>query len=200
MLAWSVGDFTDTTQSTTWASPGAAISNPAVATAGEYLGDSQAVAVTSFSFLPPSDYQFGLYEGAPPGTCPASVTSTQGTELTLTSTVGSATQVFESRVISTSANSTNPYAVTSTNQPQTPSGSGLYQIPSRQGSSYFWIASYYDTVDHITIFSPCASELVHVISATPSISTTLSFGSVYAGSAVHDSASLTVPRSTRAAR
>ncbi len=178
VLAWSVPDFTVATATYTSTSvpttgqPGAESGSAIV---GDYLSDSMTVTVQYFPYLPPSDYQFALYSGKPTSqSCPVSQDGNQ--ELP-------SGAVFLSGLFSTSADSTNPYTVSSTQ-----ASPGSYQVTS--AGSYYWIARYYDQVDNMTIFSNCTSEPVAVSALTPTISTKLSAGSIAVGGSADDSSKL----------
>jgi hypothetical protein len=130
-------------------------------------------------YLPPSDWEFALYP-ANTKTCPTSAVG----DLQLPSGY-----VFESGTFDTTASKgADPDTVSSTQ-----ASPGYYQILAGDAdSSYYWIARYYDTVDRITIFSPCTSEplTVGAVLTTPSLTTSLSSGTVSAGGSVTDRATL----------
>jgi hypothetical protein len=186
VLAWSVSGFTSSTQSCVSASvPTSCGSGSASSSAkpGDYVSDSQTVSFSEPDFkpgyLPPSDWEFALYP-ANTKTCPTSAVG----DLQLPSGY-----VFESGTFeTTSSKGADPDTVSSTQ-----ASPGYYQlVASDANSSYYWIARYYDTVDRITIFSPCSSEplTVGAVLATPSLTTSLSSGSVSAGGSVTDRATL----------
>ena len=179
VLAWSVGDFSIST--TTYTSSAAPTpSNPgsqsAKAVVGQYVSDAQTVTVKGFRFLPASDYQFALYEGNQPPTCPQSV---GGSNAALPSGY-----VFESGVYQankTSPNSSNPPSATTTVS-STQASPGSYQVMA--AGTYYWIARYYDTKDNITVFSKCTSEVVQVSAESPTITTMASPQSAVVGQPV----------------
>ena len=169
VLAWSVGDFsisTTTYTSSAAPTPSSPGSQSAKAVVGQYVSDAQTVTVSGFNFLPPSDYQFALYEGSPPSMCPQSV---GGSNAALPSGY-----VFESGVYATSQNTSETTTVSSTQ-----ASPGSYQVMA--AGTYYWIARYYDTKDNITIFSKCTSEVVQVSAESPTITTMASPQSAVVG-------------------
>ncbi|MHB1525331.1 MAG: hypothetical protein ACYCZN_03455 [Candidatus Dormibacteria bacterium] len=184
VLAWKGTDFSSTTQ--TYTSPGlpgdgSYGSASSTATVGQYLTDSQTVTVTGFSYLSASDFQFALYAGTPAESCP-----TTGDRTSLPSGY-----VFESGVISEAktgpGNGRSSFSFTVNSSQAATNGS--YQIPAGALGPYYWIASYSDTREDITILSPC--EPVTVSQATPTMTTALSSSSITVGQSVSDTATLT---------
>ena len=179
VLAWSVGDFsisTTTYTSSAAPTPSSPGSQSAKAVVGQYVSDAQTVTVEGFNFLPPSDYQFALYEGSPPSMCPQSV---GGSNAALPSGY-----VFESGVYQakgTTPNSSNPPSATATVS-STQASPGSYQVMA--AGTYYWIARYYDTKDNITVFSKCTSEVVQVSAESPTITTMASPQSAVVGQPV----------------